>query len=122
MICPDGTFCCFMGGRLLTSPGSLHNTLIVIKGILFHMRAWRLVDGTIFKFGLDWPQLAILACSLLVLWAVSMMQERFSVRKMLEKQNIVFRWMIIFAAIFSILIFGIYGLGYDSAAFLYTQY
>lgn len=116
------TFCCFMGGRLLTSPGSLHNTLIVVKSILFRFRAWRLVDGTIFHYGLDWPQLILIGCSILTLWGVSMMQERFSVREMLEKQNIVFRGIIIFAAIFSILIFGIYGLGYDASAFLYAQY
>jgi hypothetical protein len=51
-----------------------------------------------------------------------MMQERFSVREALEKQNIVFRWAIIYIAIFSIIIFGIYGLGYDASAFLYMQY
>ena len=111
-----------MGGRLLTSPGSLHNTLIVIKNILLHLQAWCLVDGTLFNYGLDWAQLVIIGLSILLLWGVSMMQERFSVREMIEKQNLVFRWMIIFTGIFSILIFGIYGLGYDAAAFLYTQY
>ena len=60
------------------------------------------------------------SCS--VLWAVSMMQGRFSVREKLAEQNIVFRWGIIYLAIFSILIFGAYGKGFDPAAFIYTQY
>ncbi len=116
------TFCCFMGGRLLTSPGGLRRTLMVIKNILLHLQAWCLTDGTLFTYGLDWPQLVLIAGSVLLLWGVSMLQERASVRELLEEQNIVFRWAVIFAAIFSILIFGIYGLGYDAAAFIYAQY
>ena len=116
------TFCCFMGGRLLTSPGGLRRTLMVIKSILLHLQAWCLTDGTLFTYGLDWPQLVLIAGSVLLLWGVSMLQERASVRELLEEQNIVFRWAVIFAAIFSILIFGIYGLGYDAAAFIYAQY
>lgn len=116
------TFCCFMGGRLLTSPGSLGRTLMVIKNIVVHLRPWCLIDGTMFEYGLDWPQLILIACSILLLWGVSMMQERASVRELLEKQNIIFRGIIVFAAVFSILIFGIYGSGYDAAAFIYMQY
>jgi D-alanyl-lipoteichoic acid acyltransferase DltB (MBOAT superfamily) len=116
------TFCCFMGGRLLTSPGSLHNTLLVIKNIIFYPRWWKLFDGTLFTLGLSVAQFVLILFCILVLWAVSMMQERFSVREALEKQNIVFRWIIIYIAIFAIIIFGVYGLGYDASAFLYMQY
>ena len=95
---------------------------MVIKNILLHLQAWCLTDGTLFTYGLDWPQLVLIAGSVLLLWGVSMLQERASVRELLEEQNIVFRWAVIFAAIFSILIFGIYGLVYDAAAFIYAQY
>lgn len=116
------TFCCFMGGRLLTSPGGLGRTWMVIRNIFFNMRPWNFVDGTLLSFGLNGPQMVLIAFSLLVLWAVSMMQERFSIREKLAEQNLVFRWGIIYLAIFAVLIFGIYGIGYDSSAFLYEQY
>jgi D-alanyl-lipoteichoic acid acyltransferase DltB (MBOAT superfamily) len=116
------TFCCFMGGRLLTSPGSLHNTLLVIKNIIFKPQWWKLFDGSLYEFGLSAAQFVLVLFCILVLWCVSMMQERFSVREALEKQNIVFRWAIIYIAIFAIIIFGVYGLGYDASAFLYMQY
>jgi hypothetical protein len=106
----------------LTSPGSLHNTLLVIKNIIFYPRWWKLFDGTLFTLGLSVAQFVLILFCILVLWAVSMMQERFSVREALEKQNIVFRWIIIYIAIFAIIIFGVYGLGYDASAFLYMQY
>ena len=40
----------------------------------------------------------------------------------IEKQGIWFRWLIYFAAIFGILIFGVYGPGYDASQFIYFQF
>ncbi len=116
------TFCCFMGGRLLTSPGGLGRTRMIIKNILFNLRPWNFANGTLLKFGLNGQQMVLAAFSIVVLWAVSMMQERFAVREKLAEQNLVFRWAIIYLAVFAVLIFGIYGIGYDSSAFLYEQY
>lgn len=116
------TFCCFMGGRVLTSPGSLHNTLMVVKNMIKYFHSWYFFDGTMLTFGIDGPQMVLIGVCILILWAVSMMQERFSVREKLAEQNIVFRWIIIMAALFAVIIFGIYGIGYDASAFLYAQY
>lgn len=116
------TFCCFMGGRLLTRPGSLWHTKRAVKQMLVDFAPWKLVDGSLLKFGLGAPSLVLLAASLIILWGVSMMQERFSVREVFAKQNLVFRWTVLYLAIFSILIFGVYGIGFDAAAFIYTQY
>lgn len=116
------TFCCFMGGRLLTSPGGLRRSLTVVKSILTDFAPWKLVNEEWMEYGLDGKSMILVFISIFVLWAVSMMQERFSVREKLAEQNIVFRWGIIYLAIFSILIFGAYGKGFDPAAFIYTQY
>ena len=40
----------------------------------------------------------------------------------ITKQGIWFRWLIYFAAIFGILIFGVYGPGYDASQFIYFQF
>lgn len=116
------TFCCFMGGRILTVPNGLRRTLSVIRSILTDLQPWQLVDDSLYTFGLSRKEFWLIAVCLILLWAVSMMQERFCIREMLSKQNIVFQWGIIYLAIFAILIFGAYGLGYDAAAFLYERY
>ncbi|WP_283680972.1 MBOAT family O-acyltransferase [Parablautia sp. Marseille-Q6255] len=116
------TFLCFMGGRLLTVPNGLRRTLQVIKSIFTDPQPWQLTDGSLYTFGLGSRSFLLIAVCLLILWAVSMMQERFSIREKLAEQNIVFRWAVIYLAIFAILIFGVYGLGYDASAFLYEQY
>lgn len=64
----------------------------------------------------------LLLMSVFVVLRISILQQKFSVRKKLNEQNIWFRWLIYFAAIFSILIFGIYGSGYNSATFIYMQF
>lgn len=116
------TFCLFMGGRLLTRPGSFENSRMMLEQIKTDFQIWQLVDGTLATFGVPIHELVLLGICFLILWAVSMMQERFSVREKLAEQNIIFRWIILYTAIFSIVIFGIYGFGYDAAAFIYSQY
>lgn len=116
------TFCLFMGGRLLTRPGSFENSWMMLDQIRTDFQLWQLVDGTLATFGVPIHELILLGICFLILWTVSMMQERFSVREKLAEQNILFRWIILYTAIFAIVIFGIYGFGYDASAFIYSQY
>ena len=57
---------------------------------------------------------------ILVMLVVGVMQEfNINIRKELQKQNLLFKWLIYYIIIFSIIIFGIYGKGYDAASFIY---
>ncbi|MBR2742882.1 MAG: MBOAT family protein [Clostridia bacterium] len=115
-------FFVFMGGRLLTSPGGLENTWLVIKTVFTDFQGWQLFDGSLTYYGLAAYDLVLLFICFFVVWAVSMMQERFSIRERLANQNIIFRWVVMYLAIFAVIIFGEYGVGYDPAAFIYMQY
>ena len=51
------------------------------------------------------------------------MQERgIKIREELAKQNLLFRWIIYIIAIEIIIVFGIYGEGYDASQFIYFQF
>ena len=116
------TFCIFMGGRVLTSPGGLRRTLNVLVTIVTNLQPWKWFDRSIYGYGLDDRNMLVVAVGMLIVWAVSMLQERGCVRDMLAKQNLVVRWAIIYAAIFAVLIFGIYGPNYDASQFIYMQF
>ena len=116
------TFCIFMGGRLLTSAGGLHNSLMVVKNIIGNFQPWKLVDESLYGYGIDRKEMGLLIVCLIVLWAVSMLQERVHIREIIARQNVVVRWALMYLIIFVILIFGVYGAGYDASAFIYTQY
>ena len=79
-------------------------------------------DGSLYTLGLDRPNFILAVVCILVLWCVAMLQERGSVRERIAGSNIVFRWMIYYIAIFAVLIFGIYGPGYDAASFIYMNF
>ena len=83
---------------------------------------WVLFDGTLFKLGMDFKDFMVALISIAILWIVDYAHTKGSVREWISKQNLVFRWGLYYAAIFSVLIFGIYGSGYDVAAFIYFQF
>lgn len=81
------------------------------------------VDGSLTELGLDTANWIILAIAVVVLFVVDNLHEHgVQIRDTISKQNIVFRWIIYYAAIIAILVFGIYGPGYDSAGFIYEQF
>ena len=74
------------------------------------------------QIGIDSPNIFIAIVAVCVLWCVDLLQEKLSIRETLDKQNIIFRWVVIFAGLFAVLIFGIYGPGYDATNFIYEQF
>lgn len=116
------TFLIFSIGRLITVPGHLRTTLDVLEKIAEQFDIWILFDGSLYNYGLNQKNFILAIVTIFILWAVSMLQERGSVRDMIARQNIVFRWIIYYIAFFSVLIFGMYGAGFNNAVFAYMQY
>ena len=80
-------------------------------GLMIHSNA----SASLFNLGF-----ALLMVGILVMLVVGVMQEfNINIRKELQKQNLLFKWFIYYIIIFSIIIFGIYGKGYDAASFIY---
>lgn len=83
---------------------------------------WILFDGTLFQMGLDSKDFIVAVIAIAILFLVDYLHTKGSVRGWIAKQNLAFRWTLYYAAIFSVLIFGIYGPGYNAAAFIYFQF
>ena len=80
-------------------------------------------DGSLLKLGLDQTEWLVLLGALLILLAVSLMQERgVSVLEAVKRQQLWFRWLIYLAAIFVVLLTGIYGPGFAASSFIYFQF
>ena len=77
------------------------------------------------ELGLDKFDYAIIIFALIVVFVASVIQERHSsttIREMLDKKSFALRGFVIFAGLMLVLVFGIYGPGYDPAAFVYMQF
>lgn len=87
----------------------------------FHVEA--LFDGTLLNCGLNGVNFWILFVAVIILIATSVMKEMdISIRESISKMPIVFRWLIYIFAFYSVVIFGIYGPGYDASAFAYMGF
>lgn len=77
------------------------------------------------ELGLDKFDYAIIIFAMIVVFVASVIQERHSsttIREMLDKKPFALRGLVIFAGLMLVLVFGIYGPGYDPAAFVYMQF
>ena len=117
------TFFLFVIGRIITIPSDLSASLEVFRRIIFKFKPWELVDGTVYKMGLNGPNLIVVFIFLFILYWVSSYEENGnSGRDWIAEKQIVARWMIYYALLITIIIFGMYGPGYNANDFVYMKY
>lgn len=117
------TFFLFIISRILTIPSSLHTSKVVFKKILFELHIGNLIDGTLYNQGLSRLHFILILFSLILLYFASKLEEKGGdIRDWIAERQIVVRWGILYSLIFSILIFGMYDVGYDTSQFVYMQY
>lgn len=81
------------------------------------------LDGSIYNVGLDQRNFWVMILSLVILMLVDICHQKgIRIRKWLDTQNLWFRWLVYIVMFEVILVFGIWGVGYDKAAFIYFQF
>lgn len=81
-----------------------------------------LFNGTLMNLGLKIADYGVLLIALIILLTVSLIQRSGSVRCKLAEKPQGLRYLVYYLLIISILIFGAYGVGYDSSQFIYNQF
>ena len=81
----------------------------------------RVMDSVkFFELGINIKEFVPLLVMIFAMFFISLAKElKIDVREKLEEQNLVFRWIVYWVIIFSVIIFGVYGRGYDAASFIY---
>ncbi len=114
------TFVLVMLAWILFRADRLKTGLSMILSIFTVHNPWILTDDSLFNLGLVWKEFYLLVICLLILLAVSLLQERgIRIRDKILKQNLVIRWAIYICAILFIMVFGTYGWGFNSQDFIY---
>lgn len=103
---------------------SLKYSLDFVGRIFRKWNPWVLFDQSLYELGLNQTEVHILFFSLAVLFLADLVRYRKkeTLDIFLSGQCIWFRWGAIFLLIFSIIIFGIYGPGFDATQFIYFQF
>ena len=102
---------------------SVHQALSYLGGIAGWFDPWAFTDGTLLTLGLDGWGWFVLFCGVLALFFVDCLHERgIRLRPVFARQPVVYRWLICYAALAAVLVFGIWGPGYAAADFVYFQF
>lgn len=105
-------------------------TWVFFRAEDIHQAIWILKEicmgrgtASILGFGLDkWNMILLLVC-IMVLFIIDIAKERgYNVVSYIMNCKLPVRWFILYVLIFSIIIFGIYGPGYDASAFIYYKF
>lgn len=117
------TFLLVSAPRLVSNAKSLNEGANYFKCLFVEWNPWILTDGSLFELGVSRAQFTVVILALLVLLIVSALQESGkSVRVLLDSQNTVFRILFYVGFIYTIILFGVYGSGYDASSFAYAQF
>jgi D-alanyl-lipoteichoic acid acyltransferase DltB (MBOAT superfamily) len=82
-----------------------------------------LFDGSIMdSLGLDRKEFDIAMLSIVLLFFIELLGAKVDLFAKLQKQHLLFRWLVYYALIFYIIIFGYYGLSYSTPEFIYFQF
>lgn len=101
---------------------TLDQAACMIRYMFTVYNPWVFFDGSLYKLGLDMKDFRLAVFGFVLILIVSLLQEKMHLRERLAKQSTSFQFFMTSAAIFSILLFGIYGPGYNAANFIYANF
>lgn len=116
------TFFLVTVGEIIFRAPDIPQAMYMIKSMFTTFNPWVLFDGFVFTLGLDVPDFIVGLVAVVILAVVSLLNRKQSMRHWVYNQELPVRWAICLAAIMSIVIFGVYGPGYDPAPFIYFQF
>ncbi len=102
---------------------TLSAALGVIRQTFSAFNPWVLFDGTLYTLGLSAVDLWVLVAAIALLLTADILHERgVRIRDSLLRQPLPLRWAVYYGAVMVLLVFGVYGPGYDAASFIYFQF
>ena len=102
---------------------SARQAFSIIQSILTVHNEWIFFDGSLYMLGLNPKQFWLMILSIGILFAGDLLKEcGIRVPKLLTSQDLWCRWFVYICSAVFILVFGIWGAGYDAQAFVYFQF
>lgn len=102
----------------------LLSAVVIFKNIFTKWNPWVLFNDSLYGLGLNNKEMHILIVAIVVLTLVDISKyiTGRTIEKVLLGERLWFRWLVIFALFFGIMLFGTYGPEYQAASFIYFQF
>ncbi len=116
------TFFLVCVGDLFFRASSVGDAFAMLREAVTTWNVSVLWDGSLLQLGLDGVEMAITAVSLLLLYGVSLRQQKGSVRDAIAAKPLPVRWILWYALLFYVILLGCYGPGYSASEFIYQGF
>lgn len=118
------TFCLTAFAWIFFRAESLRDALYYLVRMFTRWNPWVLFDKSLYTWGLDVTEVHILVCALAVLLLVDLVRYRkqMDFGWFVQKQNLWFVWLTVISLIAGILVYGEYGINFDSRQFIYFAF
>lgn len=118
------TYLLFSFGLSFFRASNLAEGVKIWKSCFFVFNPWIFFDGSLYMLGLDAKDIKVLiiGLSILIIMGIVRFKTQTEIRELIANQNIAFRWILYMILLMSIIIFGMYGAGYDANAFIYQGF
>ena len=102
---------------------SMSSAAFIVKSVFHASNPWILFDGSLHELGLDSKNFNLMLICILILLFVDILKKKgIRIREVIAAQDYWCRLLVMVVSISFILMFGIWGSGYDSAGFIYFQF
>lgn len=103
--------------------GSISQAISMVKSIVFDFQPWIFFDGALYLCGLSEREFQVMLLSIAVLIIADFISHKgIKATDVIESQPLWFRWIVYIVAILAVVVFGVWGTGYDAAGFIYFQF
>ncbi|WP_249030466.1 MBOAT family O-acyltransferase [Tannockella kyphosi] len=120
IFCMFRTIFLFGIGRMITITGTTTGFFILLKQIFNNSIVY---NHDLYGTLLTEKHFIVIIVGVVCMIGVDILHEKgVEIRKSIGKQNIIVRWIIYYVAIMIVIIFGMYGAGYDASAFIYGAF
>lgn len=117
-----GTFALVDFAWIFFRANTLSDAIGIIKQMFTEFNIWVFFDGSLYNLGLDNKEFALCIISIVILLIADYLKKNIFIMGWLDGQAFWFKLLITYSLIFFILIFGVYGYGYNASEFIYFQF
>lgn len=119
-----GTFILTTFAWIFFRADSMAQLTFFLKRMVTRVNPWALFDGNLYNFGLDRVDVHTLFISLTVMVVVDIIRvkKKEDIGQFLIRQNLVFRWIALLLLILGTIVYGAYGVDFDSTQFIYFNF
>ena len=110
-------------GRYVDVLPDMPAVIRALRATFSSFNPWIFFDGSLYSLGLDERNFHLMILTILLMAAVDNVNEGGqTVRGILARQQLPFRWLVYLTAISAILVFGVYGPGFEMSSFIYARF